>query len=85
MDIVRMHYIVQSNMNTDQSQTLSQIIEKITGDRIHEKKGGKFFFYFHLSSKMNETPIEALELGVREYNSLKKMIVCKILCEGVFL
>ncbi len=26
-------------MCADQSQTLSQIIEQITGDRIHEKKG----------------------------------------------
>jgi DNA-directed RNA polymerase alpha subunit len=59
-------------MSTDQSQTLSQIIERITGDRIHEKKGGKFFFKIYLNSKMSETPIEALELGVRAYNSLKR-------------
>ncbi len=58
-------------MSTDQSQTLSQIIERITGDRIH-KKGGKFFFKIYLNSKMSETPIEALELGVRAYNSLKR-------------
>ena len=59
-------------MSTDQSQTLSQIIEQITGDRIHERKGGKFFFNIYLNFKMSETPIEALDLGVRAYNSLKR-------------
>jgi DNA-directed RNA polymerase alpha subunit len=62
----------ESNMSTDQSQTLSQIIEQITGDRVHEKRGGKFFFKIYLNSKMSETPIEALDLGVRAYNSLKR-------------
>ena len=60
------------NMSADQSQTLSQIIEQITGDHVHEKKGGKFFFNIYLNSKMRETPIEALDLGVRAYNSLKR-------------
>ena len=59
-------------MSADQSQTLSQIIEQITGDKVHEKKGGKFFFNIYLNSKMSETPIEALDLGVRAYNSLKR-------------
>ena len=51
---------------------MSQLIEQITGNRIHEKKGGKFFFNVYLNSKMSETPIEALDLGVRAYNSLKR-------------
>ncbi len=59
-------------MSKDQSQTLSQIIEQITGDRIHEKKGGKFFFKMYLNSKMSETTIEALDLSPRSYNSLKR-------------
>ena len=59
-------------MSTDQSQTLSQIIEQITGDRVHEKKGGKFLFKIYLNAKMSETPIEALDLSVRAYNSLKR-------------
>ena len=59
-------------MNADQSQMLSQIIEQITGDHVREKKGGKFFFNIYLNSKMSETPIEALDLGVRAYNSLKR-------------
>ena len=69
---VHMMYMEESSMSKDQSQALSQIIENITGDRIHEKKGGKFFFKIYLNSKMSETPIEALELGVRAYNSLKR-------------
>ncbi len=59
-------------MSENQSLALSQIIEQITGDRVHEKKGGKFFFNIYLNSKMSETPIETLELGVRAYNSLKR-------------
>ena len=59
-------------MSENQSLALSQIIEQITGDHVHEKKGGKFFFNIYLNSKMSETPIETLELGVRAYNSLKR-------------
>jgi len=59
-------------MSENQSLALSQIIEQITGDHLHEKKGGKFFFNMYLNSKMSETPIEALDLGVRAYNSLKR-------------
>jgi len=65
-------------MSTDQSQALSQIIEQITGDHIREKKGGKFFYRIYLNSKMSETPIENLELGVRAYNSLKRAGFCTI-------
>ena len=59
-------------MSENQSLVLSQIIEQITGDRVHEKKGGKFFFNIYLNSKMSATPIETLELGVRAYHSLKR-------------
>lgn len=65
-------------MSADQSQALSQIIEQITGDHIREKKGGKFFYRIYLNSKMSETPIENLELGVRAYNSLKRAGFCTI-------
>ena len=57
---------------------MSQIIEQITGDHIREKKGGKFFYRIYLNSKMSETPIENLELGVRAYNSLKRAGFCTI-------
>ena len=59
-------------MSENQSLALSQIIEQINGDHVHEKKGGKFFFKIYLNSKMSETPIETLDLGVRAYNSLKR-------------
>ncbi|MBO5622894.1 MAG: hypothetical protein J5959_14850 [Butyrivibrio sp.] len=59
-------------MNADQSQTLSKVIEEITGVGLHDSKSGKFYFNFHLTGKMSETPIEALDLGVRAYNSLKR-------------
>ena len=65
-------YTEELNMSENQSLALSQIIEQITGDHLHEKKGGKFFFNMYLNPKMSETPIEALELGVRAYNSLKR-------------
>ncbi|WP_178297678.1 DNA-directed RNA polymerase subunit alpha C-terminal domain-containing protein [Butyrivibrio hungatei] len=65
-------------MSADQSQALSQIIEQITGDHIREKKGGKFFYRIYLNSKMSETPIENLELGVKAYNSLKRAGFCTI-------
>ena len=59
-------------MDQNQSRTITQIVEAFEGDRLHERKGGKFFFNFYLNSKAAETPIEALDLGVRAYNSLKR-------------
>ncbi len=59
-------------MNKDQSRTLTQIVEALAGTRLHERKGGKFYFNFYLNSKAEETPIETLDLGVRAYNSLKR-------------
>ncbi len=44
----------------------------MTGETIYEKKGGKFFFRLYLNSRMSETPLEALDLGVRAYNSMKR-------------
>ena len=59
-------------MNQDQSRTLTQIVEALAGTRLHERKGGKFYFNFYLNNKAGDTPIEALDLGVRAYNSLKR-------------
>ena len=59
-------------MDQNQSRTITQIAEAFEGGRLHERKGGKFFFNFYLNSKAAEAPIEALDLGVRAYNSLKR-------------
>ena len=59
-------------MSENQSRALSQIIEQITGNHLYEKRGGKFFFNIYLNSKMSETPIEALDLSARAFNSLKR-------------
>jgi len=48
------------------------VIEEMTGAGLHDSKSGKFYFNFHLTGKMSETPIEALDLGVRAFNSLKR-------------
>ena len=60
------------NMDQNQSRTLTQIVEALAGTRLHERKGGKFYFNFYLNNKAGDTPIEALDLGVRAYNSLKR-------------
>ena len=60
------------NMDQNQSRTITQIVEALTGTRLHERKGGKFYFNFYLNNKSGDTPIEALDLGVRAYNSLKR-------------
>ncbi len=59
-------------MNQDQCQTLAQIVESITGYKVHEKRGGRFYFNLHLNQTMSDTPIEALELSVRAYHSLQR-------------
>ena len=59
-------------MNQDQSRTLTQIVEELVGIKLYEKKGEKFYFNFYLNSRVAETPIEGLDLGVRAYNSLKR-------------
>ena len=60
------------NMDKNQSQTLTRIVEALAGTRLHEKKGGKFYFNFYMTGRTGETPIEALDLSQRPYNSLKR-------------
>ncbi len=67
-----MHKILPLNIISSSESTLTQIVEALAGTGIHEKKGGKFYFNFYLNSRAGETPIEALDLGVRAYNSLKR-------------
>ena len=59
-------------MNKDQRQSLKGIMNRIEGVDLHEKHGGSFKFKMHVTQSMSDTPLEALDLGVRSYNSLKR-------------
>ena len=59
-------------MTQNQSQTLMGIINQIEGINLHEKKGASFKFRIHMTKTMRETSIDALELSVRSYHSLKR-------------
>lgn len=59
-------------MSKDQRQSLIEIMNRIDGVNLHEKKGGKFRFYMNLTNNMKNEPIEALDLSVRSFNSLKR-------------
>ena len=39
---------------------------------LKEKHGGSFLFRLHMNEHMRSTPLEALELGQRSYNCLKR-------------
>ena len=47
-------------------------MNQLDGVNLHEKRGGKFHFYMQLTKAMKETPIEALDLSPRSFNSLKR-------------
>ncbi len=49
-----------------------EIMNQMDGVNLHEKKGGKFKFRMHMTQEMSESSIEALELSVRSFNSLKR-------------
>ncbi len=51
---------------------MMEIINQLDGVKLREKHGGSFKFKIHLTQTMSDTSIEALELGVRAYNSLKR-------------
>ena len=59
-------------MNKDQCQSLKGILNRIEGADLHEKHGGSFKFKMHVTKSMSDTPIEALDLDTRPYNSLKR-------------
>ena len=62
----------ESDMKTEQRQTLQGIMNNMEGVELKEKHGGQFHFRLHLTEKMRNTPLEALELGQRSYNCLKR-------------
>ena len=65
-------YTEEYDMSKDQRQSVIEIMNRIDGVNLHEKKGGKFRFYMNLTSMMKNEPIESLDLSVRSFNSLKR-------------
>ena len=59
-------------MSKDQSSTMMELINGIDGVTLREKHGGSFKFRMHLTPAMSDSSIEALDLGVRSYHSLKR-------------
>ena len=59
-------------MKTEQRQTLKGIMNSMDGIELKEKHGGQFHFRLHLTNQMRNTPLDALELGQRSYNCLKR-------------
>lgn len=51
---------------------MTGIINQLDGVQLREKRGGSFKFKIHMTQAMSNTSIEALELSVRAYNSLKR-------------
>ena len=59
-------------MKADQCQTVMDIMNQVEGVNLQEKKGGRFYFPVYYNKQLAEAPIEALDLGVRSYNCLKR-------------
>ena len=48
------------------------IMNRLEGVQLREKHGSSFKFRMHMTQSMSDTSIEALDLSVRSYNSLKR-------------
>ena len=48
------------------------IMNQLDGVQVREKHGSSFKFRMHMTQSMSDTSIEALDLSVRSYNSLKR-------------
>lgn len=48
------------------------VMNQLDGVNLHEKRGGRFRFLMHMTQRMSDMSIEALDLSVRSYNSLKR-------------
>ena len=59
-------------MKTEQRQSLREIMNSIEGVELNERHGGKFHFRLHMNEQIRNAPLEALELGQRSYNCLKR-------------
>ena len=49
-----------------------EIMNRVEGVNLREKKGARFNFPIYYNKKLAETPIEALDLSPRPYNCLKR-------------
>ena len=65
-------YMEVSDMKTEQRQNLREIMNSIEGVELNERHGGKFHFRLHMNEQIRNAPLEALELGQRSYNCLKR-------------
>ena len=65
-------YMEVSDMKTEQRQSLREIMNSIEGVELNERHGGKFHFRLHMNEQIRNAPLEALELGQRSYNCLKR-------------
>ncbi|MCR4655351.1 MAG: hypothetical protein K5770_03875 [Lachnospiraceae bacterium] len=59
-------------MSREQSNQSLKELMSLKGFEVKEKHCGRFYFRMHMTQSMYDTNIEALELGVRAYNSLKR-------------
>ena len=51
---------------------MKSIFNCFEGVDLHEKKNGRFYFTMYMSSGMEASDIEALDLSVRAYHGLKR-------------
>ncbi len=56
----------------DQCRTVKEVLAQLKGVEVNEKKGAKLKFRMYFTEEMWNTPINALELSVRSYHSLKR-------------
>ena len=59
-------------MDRNQCQTAKEVLGQLNGVSVNEKKGGRLKFRMYVTEQMWETSIDALELSVRSYHSLKR-------------
>ena len=59
-------------MDRNQCQTAKEVLGQLNGVSVNERKGGRLKFRMYVTEQMWETSIDALELSVRSYHSLKR-------------
>ncbi len=60
------------NQEEKRYRQIKRIVNAREGLRLHDKKGGKFYFPLYMSENLKNTSIEALDLSVRSLNSLRR-------------